>query len=64
MEQKRPLLSIRTGLLFLVPALVFVTIFLIFPFVWIILVSFTNETLTEPVRSTPVCGVDNYTRLF
>ncbi len=46
MEQKRPLLSIRTGLIFFMPALIFVTIFLIFPFIWIILVSFTNETLT------------------
>jgi len=65
MEQKRPLLSIRTGLIFLIPALIFVTVFLIFPFVWIIFVSFTNETLTGTGALTPqFVGVDNYTRLF
>lgn len=65
MEQKRPLISIRTGLLFLVPALVFVTIFLIFPFIWIILVSFTNETLTGAGALNPQnVGWDNYTSLF
>jgi len=65
MEQKRPLLSIRTGLLFLLPALVFVTIFLIFPFIWIIFVSFTNETLTGTGALNPqFVGLDNYARLF
>ncbi len=65
MEQKRPLLSIRTGLLFLLPALAFVTIFLIFPFIWIIFVSFTNETLTGTGALNPqFVGLDNYARLF
>lgn len=65
MDQKRPLLSIRTGLIFLIPALIFVSIFLIFPFIWIILVSFTNETLTGTGALNPqFVGLDNYTELF
>lgn len=65
MEQRRPILSIQTGLLFLVPAIVFILIFLIFPFVWILLVSFTNETLTGAGALNPqYVGADNYTRLF
>jgi multiple sugar transport system permease protein len=65
MEQRRPILSIQTGLLFLVPALIFILIFLIFPFVWILLVSFTNETLTGAGALNPrYVGLDNYTRLF
>ena len=65
MEQKRPLLSIKTGVIFLLPALFFVSIFLIFPFIWIILVSFTNETLTGIGALSPHnVGLENYTSLF
>jgi multiple sugar transport system permease protein len=65
MEQRRPILSIQTGLLFLLPAIVFIILFLIFPFVWILLVSFTNETLTGARALNPqYVGLDNYTRLF
>lgn len=65
MEQKRPLLSIRTGLLFLLPALIFVIVFLVFPFIWIILVSFTNETLTGTGALNPqYVGLNNYIHLF
>ncbi len=65
MEQKRPLLSIKTGVVFLLPALFFVSIFLIFPFIWIILVSFTNESLTGIGALSPHnVGWDNYTSLF
>ena len=65
MEQKRPLLSIRIGLLFLIPAIIFVSVFLIFPFIWIIIVSFTNETLTGIGALNPqFVGLNNYTSLF
>ncbi len=65
MEQRRPILSIQTGLVFLLPAIVFILIFLIFPFVWILLVSFTNETLTGASALNPqYVGLENYTRLF
>jgi len=65
MEQKRPLLSTKTGLVFLLPALFFVILFLIFPFVWIILVSFTNESLTGTGALNPQnVGLANYSGLF
>ncbi len=63
--ERRPILSPRTGLLFLLPALVFIVVFLIFPFLWIFYVSFTNETLTGAGALNPqIVGLDNYTRLF
>ncbi len=65
MEQRRPILSVRTGLTFLLPALVFLTVFLVFPFLWIFYVSFTNETLTGSGALNPqIVGTANYTRLF
>ena len=65
MEEKRPLLSIRIGLIFLIPAIIFVSIFLVFPFIWIIVVSFTNETLTGIGALNPqFVGLNNYTSLF
>jgi multiple sugar transport system permease protein len=65
MQTRRPILSIRTGLLFLLPALAFVAIFLIFPFAWILVVSFTNQTLTGVGALAPrFVSLDNYARLF
>lgn len=65
MEQRRPLLSARTGALFLLPALVFIALFLVFPFLWIFRVSFTNETLTGATALNPEwVGLTNYTGLF
>src|SRR5512143_2409431 len=65
MEQHRPILSIQTGFIFLLPALVFIFIFLIFPFLWIFYVSFTNETLTGSGAVNPqIVGLTNYARLF
>ena len=65
MEQKRPLLYIKTGVVFLIPALFFVSIFLIFPFIWIIVISFTNESLTGIGALHPQnVGLENYTSLF
>ncbi len=65
MDLRRPLLSQRAGFYFLLPALLFITIFLILPFVWIFYLSFTNQSLTGVGALNPqVVGLDNYTRLF
>ncbi len=61
----RPLLSFKTGLLFLLPAIVFIVVFLIFPFLWIFNVSFTDTTLTGKSALNPQnVGLDNYARMF
>ena len=65
MERRRPILSRRAGLLFLAPALAFIAVFLVFPFLWIFYLSFTNQTLTGAASLHPqVVGLSNYTRLF
>jgi multiple sugar transport system permease protein len=59
------ILSRRTGFLFLLPTLCFVAFFILFPFVWVFVLSFTNQTLTgvTAVQSKFV-GLANYLRLF
>jgi len=59
------ILSRRTGFLFLLPTLCFVALFILFPFVWVFVLSFTNQTLTgvTAVQSKFV-GLANYLRLF
>jgi multiple sugar transport system permease protein len=65
MEQRRPILSLKTGLFFLLPAFVFVLVFLIVPFLWIFIVSFTNQTLTGASALNPqFVGLKNYINLF
>jgi multiple sugar transport system permease protein len=65
MEQRRPILSLKTGLVFLLPAFFFVLLFLIVPFVWIIYISFTNQTLTGETALNPqFVGWGNYLKLF
>ncbi|MEW6232240.1 MAG: sugar ABC transporter permease [Chloroflexota bacterium] len=60
-----PILSRRTGFLFLLPSLGFVSLFILFPFVWVFYLSFTNQTLTgvTAVQSRLV-GLANYQRLL
>ncbi len=63
--QKRSILSLPTGLLFLLPAGVFVFVFIVLPFFWIAAVSFTNRTLTgRTARNPEFVGFENYLRLF
>ena len=58
-------LSTRTGLLFLLPALAFIAVFLIWPAVWVIDVSFTNRSLTGLAALAPRrVGLENYRALF
>lgn len=65
MEQRQAILPTRSGLLFLLPAMVFIVVFLFFPFVWIFYLSFTNQTLTGANAASPgLVGFDNYARLF
>ncbi len=65
MEQKPAIFSARVGALFLLPALAFVALFLLFPFVWVIVLSFTNQTLTGATAANPeFVGLANYERLF
>jgi len=65
MEPRRHILSTRSGVLFLLPALAFITVFLVFPFLWIFYLSFTNQALTGPNSVNPsFVGFSNYVRLF
>lgn len=65
MERRAGVFSGRVGLVFLSPALLFVAVFLIFPFLWIFYLSFTNQTLTGATAANPsFVGLQNYLRLF
>jgi multiple sugar transport system permease protein len=59
------IISRRTGFLFLLPTLCFVAVFILFPFVWVFYLSFTNQTLTgvTAIQSRFV-GLENYLRLL
>lgn len=63
--QRRSILSVPTGLLFMLPAGLFVAAFIVLPFFWIAGVSFTNRTLTGRNAVNPdFVGLENYLRLF
>lgn len=58
-------LSYRIGLLFLLPTLLFVGVFILFPFVWVFFLSFTNQTLTGTTALRwEFIGLENYRSLF
>lgn len=62
---QRAILSRPVAALFLLPALIFVAVFLIYPFFSIFLMSFTNRTLVGAAALNPqFIGLDNYTELF
>jgi len=59
------LLSGRMGLTFLSPALLFIILFLLFPFVWVVVISFTDRTLLGASAVSPeFVGLRNYLQLF
>lgn len=63
--QKRSILSLPAGLLFMLPAGAFIFFFIVLPFFWIAAVSFTNRTLTGRTAANPeFVGLANYLRLF
>lgn len=52
-------------LLFMLPALILVLVFVFVPMLWAIVISFTNQSLIGPnARNFTFVGFDNYTRLF
>jgi len=54
-----------TGFFFLAPAFFFIGLFLLFPFIWVFIISFTNVALTGPTALNPAfVGLENYVRLF
>lgn len=65
MERDRSIFSARVGAVFLAPALIFVAVFLVYPFVRVFMLSFTNQTLLGETAPNPsFVGLDNYARLF
>jgi multiple sugar transport system permease protein len=63
--KKFSLLSTRAGALFLAPAAALVGVFVIVPFFWVIVVSFTNKTLLGRTAIDPdFIGLQNYVALF
>lgn len=65
MEKGWTILSWRAGAVFLAPAAVFITVFLILPFFAVFVLSFTNSTLTTGIGSgATYVGTENYARLF
>lgn len=62
---QRGLLSRPLGLMFLLPAICFVAVFLIYPFFSIFMMSFTNQTLVGAAATNPqFIGLGNYEQLF
>jgi multiple sugar transport system permease protein len=58
-------LSRRAGFVFLLPALIFIFLFILFPLVWVFFLSFTNQTLTgDTAANAQFVGLENYQRLF
>ena len=52
-------------LLFMLPAILVVVVFVVVPTVWAIVISFTNQSLVGPAAQNPeFIGIDNYVRLF
>lgn len=63
--RKFSLLSTQAGVLFLAPAAALVGVFVIIPFFWVIVVSFTNRTLLGSTALNPdFVGLQNYLVLF
>lgn len=62
---QKTILSRNVSLLFMAPAMVFVAVFLLYPFVSIFLMSFTNQTLVGANAVNPQnVGLQNYVNLF
>lgn len=55
----------RTVFFFLTPALLFIVTFLLFPFIWVLFISFTDRALLGAAAAAPqFIGIDNYLTLF
>lgn len=65
MKAQRALLSRPISFLFILPALIFVLVFLVYPFISIFQMSFTNQALVGVNAANPqYIGLDNYIELF
>jgi multiple sugar transport system permease protein len=65
MSKGRAVLSRAASITFISPAMLLILLFLIYPFFSIILMSFTNQTLTGAnARNPQVVGLQNYVSLF
>ena len=64
-EISRKRLGDLSLLLFMLPAVILVLVFVIVPSVWAVLISFTNQSLLGPnAKNFSFIGLENYTRLF
>lgn len=64
-QHDTPILTRRAGLGLLAPAFFFIGLFLLFPFVWVMVISFTDRTLLGAAASDPqFVGLENFRRLF
>ena len=64
-ERKHAIFPARVGIIFLTPTILFVVVFLLYPFVRVFLLSFTNQTLLGTTAPNPeFVGLANYQRLF
>ncbi|HRL11061.1 MAG TPA: sugar ABC transporter permease [Aggregatilineales bacterium] len=64
-EFSRRRLSELSLLLFMLPAMLLVLVFVFVPTIWAIVISFTNQSLIGPnARNFQFVGFDNYVRLF
>ncbi len=63
--QRRYLMGKRAVVFLLVPALILISIFLIFPAIWVLKLGMTNETLTGvKAREPDFVGLENFFRVF
>lgn len=64
-RQESPILSQRAGLTLLAPAFLFIGLFLLFPFLWVLVISFTDRTLLGASAANPqFVGLENFRSLF
>jgi len=55
----------KAGFFFLLPAIVLISVFLIFPAIWVLYIGMTNETLTGIHAANPeFVGLKNFLRIF
>ncbi len=63
--QKKYLIGKKAVVLLLIPALILISIFLIFPAIWVLKLGMTNETLTGiKAREPDFVGFENFLRIF
>lgn len=59
------ILTQRAGFALLAPALLFIGLFLLFPFLWVVVISFTDRTLLGAGAANPqFVGLENFRNLF